>query len=284
MEARAGSRDWPGPRLSRSHGLHDRHGGGAPTGLKQGIPVLVALALLVLWQLLSLAHVFPAVVLPSPLSVLREIPWLFTTGYGGQTLWTDIWVSTARIAAGFLVAVAVGVPVGLGMASNEFAFQAIDPLLQVARPVPPLAYIPLLVVWFGIGEVSKVLLIMLGTIPVIIISTISGVRATPRQRIQVAQCLGATKVQILRRVILPSALPEIFTGMRVGIGVAWTCLVAAEIIAATAGLGWLVQEAGQEVQVGIIFIAIAVIGLIGYAMEFAIRLVERAVVPWKGRT
>lgn len=221
--------------------------------------------------------------LPAPLTVLRQIPALFTTGYGGQTLLTDIWISTARITVGFLAAVVVGVPVGILMASSEFAFQAVDPVLQFVRPVPPLAYIPLLIVWFGIGETSKGLLIFLGTIPVIVINTISGVRATPRQRIQVAQCLGATPLQILRYVILPSALPEVFTGMRVGIGVAWTCLVAAEMIAAYAGLGWLVQEAGNQLQVGIVFISIAAIGLIGYAMELLIRIAERAAVPWKGR-
>lgn len=262
---------------------HGGRGGGAATGLKRVIPFLVALALLLLWEILSLAHVFPAMLLPSPITVLQEIPQLFTVGYGGQTLFTDIWVSTARIAAGFLIAVAVGVPIGVLMASSDVAYQAIDPILQFLRPVPPLALVPLLVTWFGIGEVSKGLVIMLGTIPVIVLNTISGVRSTPRQRIQVAQCLGATRMQILRHVTLPSALPEVFTGMRVGIGVGWTCLVAAEIIAAAAGLGWLVQEAGQQLQVGIIFIAILAIGLIGYAMDLVIRLLERAVVPWKGR-
>ena len=258
-------------------------GGGASTGFKRGIPFLVALALLVLWEALALLHVFPEMLLPSPITVLREVPQLFTVGYGGQTLLTDIWVSTVRIAAGFLVAVAIGVPLGILMASSEIAFRMIDPLLQFVRPVPPLALVPLLVTWFGIGEVSKGLVIMLGTIPVVVLNTIAGVHGTPRQRIRVAQCLGATSSQILRHVILPSALPEILTGMRVGIGVGWTCLVAAELIAATAGLGWLVQEAGQQLQVGIIFIAILAIGLIGYAMDLAIRLLEHALVPWKGR-
>ena len=254
-----------------------------PTGLKRGIPFLVALALIALWEGLTLVHLFPAMLLPSPLAVLQEIPRIFTVGYGGQTLLTDIWVSSARIAAGFVIAVVVGVPIGILMASSEVAFQAIDPLLQFVRPVPPLALVPLLVLWFGIGETSKGLVIMLGTIPVIILNTISGVRSTPRQRVQVAQCLGATRWQILRHVTLPSALPEVFTGMRVGIGVGWTCLVAAEIIAATAGLGWLVQEAGQQLQVGIIFIAILAIGLIGYAMDLRIRLLEHALIPWKGK-
>jgi ABC-type nitrate/sulfonate/bicarbonate transport system permease component len=257
--------------------------GGAGTGLRRAIPFLVAFVLLAIWQLLTMFHLFSAVVLPSPLAVVQEIPVLFTTGYGGQTLLTDIWISTARIGVGFLAAVVIGVPIGILMASSDLVFQVIDPLLQFVRPVPPLAYIPLLVFWFGIGEISKGLLILLGTIPVIIINAISGVRSTPPERIRVAQCVGATRMQILRHVVLPSAMPEIFTGMRVGIGVAWTCLVAAEIIAANAGLGWLVQTAGNEVQIGIVFVAITAIGLIGYAMELVIRLFERAAVPWKGR-
>jgi len=240
-------------------------------------------ALLLVWQLLAMAHAFSPVVLPAPIQVAREIVPLFTTGYGGQTLLTDVWVSSARILAGFLAAALLGVPIGIWMATSEWAYQAIDPLLQFARPVPPLAFVPLLVLWFGIGELSKGLVIMLGTLPVVVINTMSGVRSTPPHRVQVAQSLGATRWQVLRHVVVPSALPEIFTGLRVGIGIGWTCLVAAEIIAATSGLGWLVQLAGNEVQVGIVFLAIAAIGLIVYAMELGLRLLERAAVPWKGR-
>ncbi|MBV9228167.1 MAG: ABC transporter permease subunit, partial [Chloroflexi bacterium] len=144
------------------------------------------------------------------------------------------------------------------------------------------AYIPLLVVWLGIEELTKVVLILIGTLPVILINTVSGVRGTPIQRIRVAQSLGATRFQLLRYTILPSALPEIFTGMRVGIGLAWSCLVAAELIAADVGLGWLVQNAGQQLQVGMIFVGIIAIGLLGYGMELIIRAFERLAVPWKG--
>ncbi|MCL6561522.1 MAG: ABC transporter permease [Firmicutes bacterium] len=246
------------------------------------IPVLVLVMLVALWQLISSLHLFPPLILPAPLTVLREAGALLQTGYGGKTLFQDVWISAARIAMGFVGAVLIGVPLGLLMASSQAVFKAIDPILQFIRPVPPLAYIPLMVVWFGIGEVSKVMVILLGTIPIIIINAVSGVRNIPRQRLQVAQCLGATPYQVFRYVILPSALPEIFTGMRVGIGVAWTCLVAAEIIAATAGLGWLVQEAGQALQVGIIFVGIVAIGILGYLMELIIRAIERLAVPWKG--
>lgn len=246
------------------------------------LPVLVLLAVLGLWQGLVSLDVVARLVLPSPLAVGQDLKVLVFTGFEGQTLWSDIWISAARIVVGFSLAVLVGVPLGLLMGTSLIVFRLVDPILQFARPVPPLAYIPLMVVWFGIGELSKVMVILLGTVPVIMISAISGVRGTPERRVRVAQCLGATPSQTFLKVILPSALPDIFTGMRVGIGVAWTCLVAAEMIGAASGLGWLVQIAGQDIQVGDIFVGIAAIGLLGYLMELGLRRLERVVVPWRG--
>lgn len=245
---------------------------------------LVVLGLLVIWQLVSIAGVFPAFALPSPVAVWKSLVEILHQGYGGQTLANDIYVSCLRILIGFVGAIVIGVPIGLMMSRNKFVFDIIDPMLQFIRPVPPLAYIPLLVVWFGIGELPKIILILVGTIPVIIIGTMSGVKSTPPLRISVARTLGATNAQIFRRVVLPSAMPEIFTAMRVGIGVAWTCLVAAELIAASSGLGWLVQFAGQALQVSIVIVGIVIIGLIGYGMELVIRKIESAVVPWRGNT
>ncbi len=248
----------------------------------QWVTALVLLGALVVWQLVANAGVFPAFALPSPVAVWKAFVTIVRQGYGGQSLSADIAVSCLRILIGFVGAIVIGVPIGLLMSRNKLVFDIIDPLLQFVRPVPPLAYIPLLVVWFGIGELPKDILILVGTIPVIIIGTISGVKSTPALRISVARTLGASNAQIFRKVVLPSALPEIFTAMRVGIGVAWTCLVAAELIAASSGLGWLVQFAGQALQVSIVIVGIVIIGLIGYAMELVIRKIESVVVPWRG--
>ncbi len=235
-----------------------------------------------IWQAVSMAGVFPPFALPSPVAVWQSFVEIIRNGYGGQSLIGDILISCFRIVIGFVGAVAIGVPVGLLMSRNKIIFDLIDPLLQFVRPVPPLAYIPLLVVWFGIGELPKAILILVGTIPVIIIGTMSGVKSTPPLRIAVARTLGATNAQIFRKIVLPSALPEIFTSMRVGIGVAWTCLVAAELIAASSGLGWLVQFAGQALQVAVVIVGIVIIGVIGYAMELVIRKLENWIVPWRG--
>ncbi|HVW51235.1 MAG TPA: ABC transporter permease [Trinickia sp.] len=247
-----------------------------------GLTAAVLAISVLLWQAVSMAGVFPAFALPSPVAVWRAFVDIVRDGYGGQSLVGDILISCFRIVIGFVGAVAIGVPVGLLMSRNKVVNDIIDPLLQFVRPVPPLAYIPLLVVWFGIGELPKAILILVGTIPVIIIGTMSGVKSTPPLRIAVARTLGATNAQIFRRIVLPSALPEIFTAMRVGIGVAWTCLVAAELIAASSGLGWLVQFAGQALQVSVVIVGIVIIGVIGYAMELVIRKVENWVVPWRG--
>lgn len=246
--------------------------------------ILVVLVLLVIWQLVTMAGVFPPFALPSPAAVWKSLVDILHQGYGGQTLGYDIYISCVRILIGFIGAILIGVPIGLMMSLNKFTFDLLDPLLQFVRPVPPLAYIPLLVVWFGIGELPKIILILVGTIPVIIIGTMSGVKSTPPLRISVARTLGASNAQIFRKVMLPSAMPEIFTAMRVGIGVAWTCLVAAELIAASSGLGWLVQFAGQALQVSIVIVGIVIIGILGYVMELIIRKIENVVVPWRGHT
>lgn len=245
--------------------------------------ILVFLFTLAIWELICALGLVPVVALPSPVKVCKALITLFSIGYGGHVVWVDIGMSTLRVGIGFLGAVFIGVPLGLLMASIPFVFRIVDPFLQFIRPVPPLAYIPLLVVWFGIGELPKILLILIGTIPVIIIGTISGVKATPPLRLAVARTLGASQRQIFKQVILPSALPEIFTAARVGIGIAWSCLVAAELIAANQGLGWLVQYAGQALQVSMVIAGIIIIGVLGYAMELVIRLIEAKFVPWRGR-
>ncbi|OLZ11743.1 ABC transporter permease [Sulfobacillus thermosulfidooxidans] len=247
------------------------------------VPWLVAVVVILVWWLISALHWVSSTALPSPGSVFHDFISVATIGYSGVPLLTSTLYSLGRITAGFLAAVVVGIPLGFWMASSDWVFLAIDPLLQFLRPIPPLAYIPVMIVWFGIGETSKVILIFFCTIPIIIISAMSGVKSAQETRIRAAQCLGANKRQLFRYVILPSALPEIFTGMRVGIGIAWTCLVAAEMIAASKGLGWMIEAAGNELQIGVVFVGIVIIGLLGYGMELVIRRIEHRVTPWKGK-
>lgn len=245
---------------------------------------LLAFAVAVVgWWLLSALRALPSFALPSPPDVYDAFVSTVTTGYLSVTLQQDLISSVLRVLVAFVGAVGIGTLAGILMAESKVVFGLIDPFLQFLRPIPPLAFIPLFVVWFGIGELPKVLLILVSTLPVIIINTVSGVRGTQQQRLEVARCLGATRAEIMWHVVLPSALPEIFTGMKVGVGIAWSTLVAAELIAAQRGLGWLVEQAGQELQTSVVVVGIIVIGVVGYLMELGIRSLEAALVPWRGK-
>jgi ABC-type nitrate/sulfonate/bicarbonate transport system permease component len=244
--------------------------------------LVVAVALIGLWEVVAVTGWVPGWALPSPGEVLQDGITVAVQGYGGVTLIGHVATSVTEIGLGFVGAMAVGAPVGMLMARSAFWHAALDPVIQFVRPIPPLAYLPLLVAWFGIDLLPKALLIFVCTLPIILMATASGVAATPPERIRVAECLGATPRQVFWLVVLPSALPEIFTGMRVGIGVAWTCVVAAEMIAATRGLGWLILNASQELELGYVFVGIFVIGVIGYGMDLLLRLAEARWVPWKG--
>ena len=235
------------------------------------------------WQVAAAYIVAKPSVFPTLPVIFQAGLSLATIGFEGQTLLSDILASVSRIAIGFGIAVVLGVLVGFLMAVSRTFSRLIDPWLQFIRPIPPLAYVPLLIVWFGIGATPKILTIIVGTIPVIILGTYSGAQSVPIDLVRGAQCLGANRLQVLRLVIFRSALPSIFTSMRTGIGIAWTYLVAAELIAARSGLGWLVQNAAQALSVATVIAAIVVIGALGYAMDVVIRIAEHFVVPWKGK-
>jgi taurine transport system permease protein len=154
--------------------------------------------------------------------------------------------------------------------------------VELYRPIPPLAYLPLLVIWFGIGEATKILLIFLAILAPIIIATTQGMLVSPGNRIRAVQSLGASRWQIVRYVILPAALPNILTGIRIGLGVGWSTLVAAELIAAKQGLGFMVQAAAQFLVTDVVILGIILIALIALIIELALRYLQKELAPWYG--
>ncbi|MCB2127457.1 MAG: ABC transporter permease subunit, partial [Rhodobacteraceae bacterium] len=172
---------------------------------------------------------------------------------------------------------------GLAMGMSPLIRGIFDPPIEFYRPIPPLAYLPLMIIWFGIGETSKVLLIFLSVFAPIVLGARSGVKSAAIEQIHAAYSFGATRWQVMRHVILPSAMPEILTAMRVGIGFGWTTLVAAEMVAATKGLGYMVLSASQFLQTPVVIMGIFVIATIAFAFDLLMRFVERRLVPWKGR-
>ncbi|MGE8066666.1 taurine ABC transporter permease TauC [Pseudomonas sp. NPDC089569] len=247
------------------------------------ISVLTLIALIVIWWAVTASGLIEPLFLPPPSAVVQKGWLLATSGYMDSTLWQHLKASLARIGLGLGFAVLTAVPVGIAIGANRIARGVIDPLIEFYRPIPPLAYLPLIVIWCGIGELSKVLLIYLAIFAPIAIATATGVRTVDPAKLRAAQSLGATRAQLIRHVILPSALPDILTGVRIGLGVGWSTLVAAELIAATSGLGFMVQSAAQFLVTDVVVLGILVIALIAFAMEMGLRALQRKLVPWHGQ-
>jgi len=248
------------------------------------ISALTLVGVLLLWWAVTASELIEPLFLPSPAAVLQKGWLLATQGYMDATLWQHLAASLGRIGLALLFAVLFAIPVGIAIGHNRVAQGILDPLIEFYRPIPPLAYLPLIVIWCGIGETSKVLLIYLAIFAPIAIATATGVRTVDPAKLRAAQSLGATRWQLIRHVIVPSALPEILTGIRIGLGVGWSTLVAAELIAATSGLGFMVQSAAQFLVTDVVVLGILVIALIAFALEMGLRALQRRLVPWHGQT
>jgi len=221
--------------------------------------------------------------LPSPAAVWAKFVVVTRDGFVDATLLQHIVASLWRVFAALIAAIVVGVPVGLAIGISRIGRGVFDPLLEFLRPIPPLAYLPLIIIWFGIGEPSKILVIAIAMLAPVALSTAAGVRGVSRERVDAARSLGATRAQVIRHVILPSALPSILTGLRIALGAGWSTLVAAELVAATRGLGFMIQSAAQFLVTDVVVMGILVIAIIAFALEFVIRRIERVLVPWAGR-
>jgi len=247
------------------------------------ISSLSVLSVLLAWFAATASGLIEPLFLPSPQAVARRGWQLLTIGYMDATLWQHLAASLERIGLALLCAVLTAIPLGIAIGRNRVVRGLLDPLIEFYRPIPPLAYLPLIVIWCGIGELSKVLLIYLAIFAPIAIATATGVRNVDPAKLRAAQSLGATSAQLVRHVILPGALPEILTGVRIGLGVGWSTLVAAELIAATSGLGFMVQSAAQFLVTDVVVLGILVIALIAFSLELGLRALQRKLVPWHGQ-
>ena len=247
------------------------------------ISSFVIIGLLFIWWLVTQAGWIKPLFLPSPMDVVDAFTEVLRNGFTGASLWEHTWISTARVFGAFLLACVVGIPLGIAMGMSPVARGIFDPPIEFYRPIPPLAYLPLMIIWFGIDETSKVLLIFLSVFAPVALGARAGVKSAAIEQIHAAYSFGATRWQVIRLIIVPSAMPEIITAMRIGIGFGWTTLVAAEMVAATSGLGYMVLTASKFLQTATVIMGIVVIAAIAYAFDHLMRFVERRVVPWKGR-
>ncbi len=247
------------------------------------ISVATGAVLLLLWWLVAQTGLVPRLFLPTPAEVLSLGVDIFRDGYANATLWEHVSASLTRILSAAVIAVLLGIPVGLLMGLNRWAKGILDTPIEFYWPLPPLAYLPLMIIWLGIGEASKITLLALAMFAPVLLSAQAGVRALPLERVNAALSLGATRWQLFLDVVLPSALPEILTGIRIALGVGWSTLVAAELIAATRGIGYMVMSASHFLATDAVFVGIALIALCAFAFSLLMRLLERVLVPWKGK-
>ncbi|WP_267359654.1 MULTISPECIES: ABC transporter permease subunit [unclassified Methylobacterium] len=247
------------------------------------VSTATVLACLGLWAVATHIGWIKPLFLPPPEAILSALGQAWNGDLDGAPLGIHVRDSLMRVLGAFGLATLLGVPAGLAMGTSRIACGILDPLIEFYRPLPPLAYLPLMIIWFGIGEVSKVLLIVLACFAPVALATRSGVLSASADQINAARALGASRAQVLRYVVLPAALPEILIGLRIGMGVGWTTLVAAEMVAAQAGLGQLVLNASNFLRTDVVVMGILLIGLFATLFEVGLRRLERVLVPWKGK-
>ncbi|WP_299025769.1 ABC transporter permease [uncultured Sulfitobacter sp.] len=221
--------------------------------------------------------------LPSPEAVIERTGKVLDEGFRGTTLLGHLGWSLFRVVAGFVCGAIVGIPLGYAMGLSNWFRGWFDPIVEFMRPVPPLALIPLVIIWAGIGETGKIILLFLAALWIMAIAARSGVSGVNISKVHAAYSLGASKWQIMRHVIIPNSLPEIFTGARVAMGVCWGTVVAAELVAAEKGAGMMIMVASKFQNTDIVILGIILIGVIGFGIDMLMRGAERVMVPWKGK-
>ncbi|WP_434715153.1 ABC transporter permease subunit (plasmid) [Rhizobium sp. YTUHZ045] len=258
-------------------------GFGAAEKSTVAISVATALAILLLWWFVAALGVVPHLFLPRPDEVLTQIGVIYHDGYAGASLSEHVSASLFRIVAAALIAISAGIPLGLLMGLNRWAKGVFDAPIEFYWPLPPLSYLPLMIIWLGIGETSKITLLVLAMFAPICLSAQAGVRSLPIERVNAARSLGASRLQLFLYIVLPSALPEILTGIRIALGVGWSTLVAAELIASTRGIGFMIMSASQFLATDVVFVGIAIIAICAFTFSLAVRFLETFLVPWKGK-
>ena len=238
--------------------------------------ILLPLFVLLLWWWGSRSGWWSAFLLPGPFRVLRTF---FSLAASGE-LAAHTWASLLRIVKGFGASALAALFLAFASGLYRPILRQVSPLLELLRHIPPMATIPMLILWFGIGEASKLVIIVMATFFPIYLNTVQGISQCDPGLLEVAACFGYTRLQTLRRVVLPSALPYIFTGMRLGLGYSWRSLIAAELVAASSGLGYMILDAEQLSRPDVILVGILVIGFLGSTIDLVFSAVARAFAPY----
>nr|WP_307621522.1 ABC transporter permease [Streptomyces sp. V3I7] len=252
------------------------------------LPFGSLLLFLVLWQLLAAGGAWSPTLVPPPGRVWDAFVTVSTThdgvrGYNGTYLVEHLGISLRRIAIGAGAGIAAGVVLGLLMGTVGWVRSLFEPWITFLRTLPPLAYFSLLVIWLGIDEEPKVTLLAVAAFPPVAVSTTAAVAAVPESLVEAARALGASRWDVVRDVVLPSALPETLTGVRLAVGVAYSSLVAAELVNGLPGIGGMVKDAANYNNTPVVIVGITAIGVSGLLIDGLLRRLESAALPWRGR-
>jgi taurine transport system permease protein len=252
------------------------------------LPLLSVVLFFVVWQAVAWAGIWNQTFVPYPSAVWRAFVDVSTThdgarGYAGYLLYEHLYMTLRRVLAGVVIGVVVGVLLGLLMGSVGWLRSVLEPWLTFLRALPPLAYFFLLVIWLGIDEAPKITLLALAALPPAAVATTAAVVAAPVGLQEAARALGATRAQVIRDVVVPSALPETFTGIRLAVGMAYSSVVAAELFNGIPGIGGLVKDASNYNNTPVVLVGIFAIGISGLVIDGGLRAVERRAGPWRGK-
>lgn len=243
--------------------------------------------LLTSWALATGMGPWPPIIkplfLPSPTLVVQTFFQLLENGFQGKTLGQHVGISLYRFSVAFFFCMVIGVPVGLLMGMNARFRAILEPPIQAIRPVPKIALLPLFLIWFGIGNLSKIIVIAAPVFPLIAISAMQAVQSVSVKKMQAAQSLGANRWTIFSRIVLPASLPGIFTGIRLSISIAVTMLVAAELTATSEGIAWMALTAAEFLATNVVIVAVVIMAFIGFGLDRIFWLLETRIVHWSGK-
>lgn len=238
--------------------------------------VVLVIIIIAFWQVMNLSGKLNPVILPAPGKVWSTFIGLIKS----DALFENLFISLFRVLRGYVLAMILGLILGVFIGLFEHVRRLTDLLVQIIKPIPPIAWIPLVILWFGIGESGKVFLIFLGGFFTMLINVVDGIRQADVKLLEVSQTAETPFAKHVFRVIIPGAAPNIFTGLRVGLSSCWMCVVAAELVSSNTGLGYMIMNARQFGQTDVVIVGMLIIGFIGKLMDSILKIIEGRVIKW----
>ncbi|MGI1659800.1 MAG: ABC transporter permease [Desulfitobacterium sp.] len=242
--------------------------------------IISIIGFLLIWDLAAVTQI-TGKFLPRPIEVFIQLQDMLVNPLAGKTLLTHLWFSLRRVLIGFGIAVAIGVPIGVGMSINKYINAIVKPIFDLFKPMPPIAWISLAILWFGINETSKIFIIVIGAIVPCIINSYNGIRLVDESLYDAIRILGANKYQEIIEVTFPAAFPAIFAGIQISLSMAWTTVLAAELVGAREGMGFIIMTGMNLSRPAMIIGGMVVIALTAWVLSALVGYLERKICPWK---